>query len=88
MACAHESFVVNADITRLTDTDNGPVTGYSASIRVNCDQCGLAFRFMGLPFGSHFAEPRLSADSEELRAPLEPAYVKEVLGMPKVSGRA
>lgn len=86
--CPHDDFQVDAAVTRLTDADDGPVTGYTMDVRVHCRKCGVAFRFMGLPFGSHFAEPRRSADSQELRAPIEPALVTEVLGRPIVSGRA
>ena len=86
--CVHMNFSAVDRVARLTDGDNGPVTGYTMDVRVKCADCGLPFRFMGLPFGSHYSEPRLSADSEELRAPIEPAYTKEILGMPIKSGSA
>lgn len=41
-----------------------------------------------LAAGSHFAEPRVSADGTELRSPLEPALTVEICGQPLVSGRA
>ena len=71
-----------------TDTEGGPVTGYTADIKIKCSDCGLAFRFRGLPAGSHYAEPRLSADGLEMRAPIEPAYTTEICGQPLVSGNA
>lgn len=86
--CEHLRFSTQASVFRLTDADGGPVTGYALDLTVKCDGCGLPFRFLGLPFGSHPLEPRLSADSETLRAPIEPAYSKEVLGHPMQSGRA
>jgi hypothetical protein len=85
--CDHPNFKCDANIFRLTDGEGGPVTGYTADIRIKCSECGLPFRFRGLPAGSHFAEPTVSADALELRAPLEPAYVTEILGQPLVSGR-
>lgn len=86
--CEHMNFKADVRVGRLTDGDDGPVTGYSADVHINCADCGLPFRFMGLPFGSHPSEPRLSADSVELRAPIEPAYTTEILGHPLIAGRA
>ena len=85
--CPHTNFQSTANVGRLTDGDDGPVTGYKVNFHIECADCKLPFRFMGLPFGSHYAEPRLSADSLELRAPIEPAYTTEILGMPLVAGR-
>lgn len=86
--CEHVNFASQANVFRLSDTEGGPITGYKLDLTVKCADCGLPFRFLGLPFGSHPTEPRLSADSEELRAPIEPAYAKEILGQPVASGRA
>lgn len=73
--CQHERFVARVDVGRLAEVEveGGPITGYSAEIQVKCDACGLAFRFIGVPAGNHYAEPRVSSDGLELRAPLEPA---------------
>lgn len=67
------SFLANVNVGRLTEGDGGPVTGYSANVTVKCADCGLAFRFIGLRAGSHYTEPRVSIEGEELRAPIEPA---------------
>ncbi len=71
--CEHENFRCVADIARLSKIEGGPITGYTANIRVACALCGLPFRFIGLAAGSHPSEPRVSVDGIELRAPLEPA---------------
>lgn len=71
--CEHINFKANVRVGRLTKTDEGPVTGYSADVTVACADCGLPFRFIGLDAGNHYAEPRVSIDGTELRAPLEPA---------------
>lgn len=71
--CEHENFKANVRVGRLTRGDDGPVTGYSADVTIACAQCGLPFRFIGLDAGNHFAEPRVSVDGTELRAPIEPA---------------
>ncbi len=86
--CEHMNFVSQANVFRLSEIEGGPITGFTLDVTVKCTDCGLPFRFKGLPFGSHPHEPRLSADSEVLRAPIEPAYTTEVLGMPIQSGRA
>lgn len=71
--CLHEHFAVNARIGRLSQVEGGPINGYVADVQVKCAQCGLPFRFIGLAAGNHFAEPRVSLDGLELRAPIEPA---------------
>lgn len=81
--CEHMSFHVQANVYRLSDVEGGPITGFTTGIEVKCADCGLPFRFKGIPFGSHPAEPRLRVDGEELRAPIEPAYVRTVLGRPE-----
>lgn len=86
--CEHFNFATQANVFRLSDIEGGPITGFKLDLTVKCADCGLPFRFKGLPFGSHPHEPRLSVDSEELRAPIEPAYTTEILGQPAVSGRA
>lgn len=71
--CEHMNFAANVSVGRLTKDDSGPVTGYTADVTVKCAECGLPFRFVGLAAGNHFAEPRVSIDGTELRAPIEPA---------------
>jgi hypothetical protein len=73
MPCEHMSFEADVRVGRLSEIEGGPITGYQANVRVHCTECGLKFRFVGLPAGSHFAEPRVSVDGLELRAPIEPA---------------
>lgn len=71
--CNHEAFEVIAHVTRLSADEGGPITGHCVDIQIRCAQCGLPFRFIGLPAGNHYAEPRVSVDGVELRAPIEPA---------------
>lgn len=88
MPCEHMNFEARVNVTRLLDRDGGPVTGYTTDITVKCRECGLPFRWLGVPFGLHPSAPRLSVDSQELRAPIEPAYTVEILGHPLKSGTA
>ena len=73
MTCEHKNFAAQVNVGRLSEKEGGPITGYTAEVSVKCADCGLPFRFIGLPAGNHFAEPRVSVDGLELRAPLEPA---------------
>ena len=77
MKCEHSFFKCTADVFRLTDTPDGVVTGYTADIRINCEVCGLYFRFPGLAVGFHHGEPRTSFNGTELRAPIEPSDPKQ-----------
>lgn len=86
--CGHASFHSIARVGRLTQVEGGPVTGYTLDLTVKCVNCGLPFRFIGLPAGSSPFQPMRSADGLELRAPLEPAYTTEICGIPITAGRA
>jgi hypothetical protein len=88
MTCEHSIFKTEVTVYRLSEETGGPITGYTADIRIKCNDCGVFFRFLGVPAGSHPAEPRVSADALELHAPLEPGYTTEILGIPPVVGRA
>jgi len=71
--CPHEDFEVWAEVGRLTDGEGGPVDAYSASLKVNCTQCGEPFRWIGLQAGLKPDRPMVSVDETELRAPIRPA---------------
>lgn len=86
--CPHANFSSMSRVGRLSETEGGPITAYTVDVTITCSDCGLPFRFLGLPAGYHYAEPRVSADGTKLRAPIEPAYVTEIAGMPLVAGRA
>lgn len=73
MACLHMNFRSKVAVLRLSHVEGGPITGYAADVSINCVECGLAFRFAGLPAGNSHTEPRVSIDGTELRAPIEPA---------------
>lgn len=73
MTCEHHNFNCAVSINRLSHEEGGPITGYSADICVTCSDCGLPFRFLGVPAGNDYTAPRVSVDGRELRAPLEPA---------------
>lgn len=73
MACAHKNFKASVKVGRLSKIEGGPISGYTADVQINCAECGMPFRFLGVAAGNHYAEPRVSIDGSELRAPIEPA---------------
>lgn len=84
--CEHFNFRCTTSVNRLSKEVDGPIISFTADICIACADCGLPFRFVGLKFGSSQHHPTGSADSLELRAPIEPELVKEFFGKPTVSG--
>ena len=77
--CEHRQFRADVAVGRLSEAEGASITSYVAEVRVHCAECGLPFRFIGLAAGSHYAEPRVSIDGKELRAPIEPATHEKFL---------
>lgn len=73
--CEHLEFSARVAVNRLTATEGGPVTGYSADVTIACRACGLPFHFVGVERGASPREPRISFDGTELRAPIAPGEV-------------
>ena len=71
--CQHASFAAKVKVGRLSHVEGGPISAFCADVKINCAECGMPFRFIGLPAGVHFAEPRVAVGGMELRAPIEPA---------------
>lgn len=71
--CEHLNFQAAVNVGRLSGVVGGAITGYCADVKIQCAGCGMPFRFLGLAAGNHYAEPRVSIDGTELRAPIEPA---------------
>lgn len=80
-ACEHPDFEVAADVNRLTDTEGGPVTGYSVDLTVRCAVCREQFRWVGVPAGMSQAQPRCSLDESTLHAPIRPASADPDFGL-------
>lgn len=72
--CAHEDFAATVAVGRMLDTGK-----FIADIKVNCTVCGVAMRFVGVPAGISYSQPMAAINSEELHAPIEPAYQTELL---------
>jgi hypothetical protein len=71
--CPHAEFHAQCNVLRLVDQhDESKVTGFAVDIRVTCTQCGIPFEWMGLAVGSSPAQPMVSLDGLDLRAPIRP----------------
>ncbi len=70
--CEHNQFYVKANVARLTDGDNGPVTGYSADIEIICIECHTKFEFIGMPGGYSPKQPMVNFDGTKARMPIKP----------------
>jgi hypothetical protein len=79
--CPHENFDVTVEVNRLISVEDGPVTGYSADVRVWCNDCREAFRWIGVPAGCRPDRPMVSVDETELHAPLRPASADPDFGL-------
>lgn len=71
--CPHEDFDAVVEVNRLTSEPDGPVTAYSADIRIRCSQCDEPFRWIGVQAGVRPDQPMVSVDETQLRAPIRPA---------------
>lgn len=66
--CTHrKAHVVGARISNLEDSQR-----FMADIQIKCADCGMPFRFLGLPAGCSTMEPMCSIAGEEARIPIEP----------------
>ena len=65
--CQHESFECDVTVNRIED-----VRRFMADVRVKCVQCGIPFRFIGLPAGMDYNSPCVSVDGCEGRFPIHP----------------
>lgn len=72
-ACPHENFHAHVDVNRLSSEEGGPITAYSAEVRLRCMDCDEQFRFIGCPAGLLPDRPAVSVDESELRIPIRPA---------------
>jgi hypothetical protein len=65
--CQHEDFEAAVDVHRLEDSGR-----FQADVRINCKECGLPFRFIGLPAGLDLNGAATSADATEARLSIAP----------------
>lgn len=75
--CPHNAFRTSLSITKIAH-QGADIQRYMADVRVYCDDCNTAFRWLGLPTGASFGGPMRSADGLELRAPIAPEGERRV----------
>lgn len=74
MTCEHQNFSADVDVHRLSDVDDGPITAFRASVRIECADCGEPFRFIGdYPTGLLARQVTRDVRALELSAPIRPA---------------
>jgi hypothetical protein len=65
--CKHESFDCSVTVNRLED-----IGRFTADVRIKCLQCGMPFRFIGLPAGVDLNGAAVSINGEEARMAIAP----------------
>lgn len=86
MTCEHQNFHADVAVNRVVQVEGGPPREFVADIRVKCVDCGLPFRWVGVPMGASYDQPMMSVDRHELRAPLEPDTVEAIAKLEGVRG--
>lgn len=67
MKCKHENFRANVAVNRLEDSGR-----FMADVKIECAQCGLPMRFIGLPGGLDLNGAAVSIDATEGRFAIAP----------------
>lgn len=70
--CDHMNFACECDVNRLQEKEGGPATRFCMDVRVKCADCGLPFRFIGLPAGLDLNGASVSVDATEGRFAIAP----------------
>jgi hypothetical protein len=77
MACAHRGFNSRVVVSRLEDSGR-----FMADVRITCNECGAAMKFVGLTVGLNLDGAAVSFDGTEARL----AVVPDGEARPRVSG--
>lgn len=71
--CEHINFLANVEVNRLLKSeDSEKVRCYQADVTIKCADCGLPFRFIGLPAGLDLNGAATSLDATEARLAIAP----------------
>lgn len=65
--CDHPNFHAEVTVNRLADTGR-----FQADVTINCAQCGIPFRFIGLPCGVDLGGAAVSIGGTEARLAIAP----------------
>ncbi|WP_433067349.1 hypothetical protein [Dactylosporangium sp. CS-033363] len=81
LTCLHKNFHVDAAMARITEAPgDDTANAFNIDVRVNCADCGEPFRWIGLPCGYSPAQPMVSVNGLELRAPMAPQSAPDGFG--------
>ncbi len=77
--CQHKNHSCEVDINHIED-----VGRWQADVRIKCADCGLPFRFIGLPAGLGLNGAAVSVDATEARLAIAPKgeVLSEIEGTP------
>lgn len=67
--CEHKQFAAEVDVARLEDSGR-----FNADVRIKCADCGMPFRFVGLPCGLDLNGAAVSIDGTEARMAIAPRH--------------
>ena len=65
--CEHMNFMADVAVGRLQSGEGGPVTRFSADVKIHCADCGVRMKFVGLPMGCDLNGAAVSIDGTEAR---------------------
>ncbi len=65
--CEHNNFIADVQVDRIED-----VGRFNADVRIHCKDCGVPFRFIGLPYGVDLNGATVSVDGTEARLAVAP----------------
>lgn len=65
--CEHRNFEANVNVNRIED-----VGRFAADVSIRCADCGVPFRFLGLPSGVDLNGAAVSVNGEEARLAIAP----------------
>lgn len=65
--CKHENFTANVAVNRLED-----IGRFAADVRIECVDCGVPMRFIGLPCGVDLNGAAVNSDATEARLAIAP----------------
>lgn len=70
--CDHMNFMANVEVARLEPSKIGGTMRFSADVTIHCTECGVPFRFIGLPAGVDLNGAATSVNGEEARLAIAP----------------
>lgn len=76
MTCEHEDFSATVGVHRLSDTEGGPITKWSAEVNITCAKCSAEFEFLGLQPGYDSQGARVTLDGKQAILAISPPGMK------------